>query len=236
MNRVTKQNGLSLIELMLGILLSSLIIAAVLSIFSSARTSSLLIEAESKMLDEAQFAMENLNSVIRMAGYTMDPKAGSNSNLMLARNGDVISGNEGGSENSDQIEIWYEGNDDGSVFDCLGNTITTLPDGTGMVVSNTYYVIDNALKCSRVLEDGDPNTNYTGQPIIGDIAKLDILYGLDTDADGAVNQYKLFHNLSVTDRLKVVAVMIELTLETEVTGDLLQKTFTSATQLRNRTP
>jgi len=234
MTSLKYQTGLSLIELMLGILLSSLIIVAVLSIFSSSRTSSLLIDAESKMLDEAQFAIENLNSVIRMAGYTMDPKAGSNSNVATILNNDVILGNEGGLEASDRIKIWYEGNADGSVFDCLGNTITTKPDGTGELISNEYIVDDNTLVCSRTVDDGNPNTDYTG-PLIDDVAELQILYGLDTDNDGIVNQYRMYTNLSIDDRLKIVAVMIELTLEAEVTGDILRKTFTSAIQLRNRT-
>ncbi len=234
MSSYQRQRGLSLIELMLGILLSSLIIAAVLSIFSSSRTSSLLIDAESKMLDEAQFAIENLNSVIRMAGYTMDPKAGSNSNVATILNNDVILGNEGGNEASDRITVWYEGNDDGSVFDCLGNTITTKADGTGELVSNNYIVDNKSLVCSRSVDDGNPNTNYTG-PLIDNVAKLDILYGLDTNSDGVVNQYRMYNNLSVDDRLQIVSVMIELTLEAEVTGDVLQKTFTSAIQLRNRT-
>lgn len=230
-----QQRGLSLIELMLGILLSSLIIGAVLAIFSGARSSSLLIDAESKMLDEAQFAMESINSVIRMAGYTMNPKAGENSNLAVLKLNDVLLGTEGGSEASDRIEVWYEGNEDGSVFDCHGNTITTnTDDGNGMVVGNQYLVDEeNSLVCSRILEDGNPATDVT-RPIIDNVAKLDILFGVDTDADGIVNQYRLYNKLTVGDRLKVVAVMIELTLETQVTGDVLSKKFTSAVQLRNR--
>lgn len=228
-----QQAGLSMIELMIGILLASLIIAGVLYIFNGSRASSLLIESESKMLDEAQFAMENMNSVIRMAGYTMDPMAGIDS--IVTNSGsptvtaDVIQGTEGGA-NPDTIKIWYEGNSDGSVFDCHGATVGE--DGTsgnGVLRSNQYFIDDSgSLSCAR--NTGGP------QPLIDNVADLQIMYGIDTDdvADGSVNMYKHAGELSVDERLKVVTVMLSLTLEATIVGDTMKKTFTSEIYLRNR--
>ena len=228
------QAGLSMIELMIGILLASLIIAGVLYIFNGSRASSLLIEAESKMLDEAQFAMENMNSVIRMAGYTMDPFAGIDSIVTNAGSptvtADVVQGTEGGSDAPDTIKVWYEGNDDGSVFDCHGETVDE--DGTtgnGILRSNEYFIsATGSLSCVR--DTGN------AQPLINDVADLQILYGIDTDstADGSVNMYKHAGELSVDERLRIVTVMLSLTLEATIVGDTMKKTFTSEIYLRNR--
>ena len=228
------QTGLSLIELMIGIVLASIIVAGVLYIFNGSRASSLLIEAESKMLDEAQFSMENMNSVIRMAGYTMDPKGGGSESIIInpgAANpvpGDVVQGIEGG-ENPDEITVWYEGNDDGSVFDCHGETVDEDgATGRGILRSNHYFVEDGSLNCQR-------NTG-TRQPLIDNVADLQILYGIDTNADpdGAVNIFKTFNEISATERLNIISIMLALTLEADVTGDTLENTFTSTIYLRNR--
>lgn len=230
------QSGLSMIELMIGMLLASLIIAGVLYIFNGSRASSLLIEAESKMLDEAQFAMENMNSVIRMAGYTMDPMAGIDSIITdpaaADLKGDVIKGTDGGASDSDTIEIWYEGNNDSSVFDCYGNTVGLASTGPDVpeLRRNIYYIDDGSLICSKSDNPSDK------QPLIDDVADLQILYGIDTDdtADGSVNMYKHANQLSVDERLKVVTVMLSLTLEATIVGDTMKKTFTSEIYLRNR--
>jgi len=230
------QAGLSMIELMIGILLASLIIAGVLYIFNGSRASSLLIEAESKMLDEAQFAMENMNSVIRMAGYTMDPFAGIDS--IVTNSGsptvtaDVIQGIEGGSNAPDEIKVWYEGNEDGSVFDCHGDNVemnTLITPNEPELRLNHYYLSDSgSLMCAK----------DTGsiEPLINDVADLQILYGIDTDtaADGSVNMYKHAGELNVDERLRIVTVMLSLTLEATIVGDTMKKTFTSEIYLRNR--
>ena len=52
--------------------------------------------------------------------------------------------------------------------------------------------------------------------------------------DGVVNQYKVYEDLSIEDRLKITTVMVELALETVVSGEKFRQTFTSAVQLRNR--
>ena len=230
------QAGLSMIELMIGILLASLIIAGVLYIFNGSRASSLLIEAESKMLDEAQFAMENMNSVIRMTGYTMDPFAGIDS--IVTNTGsptvtaDVIQGLEGGSDAPDEIKVWYEGNEDGSVFDCHGDNVTvntSVTPNEPELRLNHYYLSDSgSLICAK----------DTGaiEPLINDVADLQILYGIDTDsaADGSVNMYKHAGELNADERLRIVTVMLSLTLEATIVGDTMKKTFTSEIYLRNR--
>jgi len=234
------EKGLSLIELMIGIVLASLIIAGVLYIFNGSRASSILIEAESKMLDEAQFSMENMNSVIRMAGYTMDPKGGGHESIITDPTavdpvgGDIIQGVEGG-ESPDEIIVWYEGNNDGSVFDCHGETVSEdSVTGKGILRFNRYFVTETgSLSCERNINTLNDSLI---QPLINDVADLQILYGIDTDVepDGAVNQYKKMDEITNDERLNIISVMLALTLEAMITGERMEKTFTSTIYLRNR--
>lgn len=230
-----RQLGLSLIELMIGLILASLIIAGVLYVFTGARASSLLIETESRMQDDAQFAMDKLNSVIRMAGFASDPLEGA-SDLQIVPptiNGDVIQGVEGGTD-PDEITVWFEGSEDGQVFDCHGHSVDE-----DVLVSNHYYLDEGRLVCDRRKSDTGTPFSSTPQPLIDNVADLQIQFGIDTDdpVDGIVNRYLNFDEITTDDmRLSIISVSLALTLEGNVTGETLQKTFASTIHLRNRAP
>lgn len=247
------ESGLSMIELMIGILLGALIIIVVLYILAGSRASSQTIEAESRMQDNIQFAVEVLNSTIRQAGYANDPTA----DYTGIRNGDIIEGEEGTSGDTDSITIYYQGgrndisgNSDNSIANCLGNNID-LTDGSGnpIISSSRFFVEDNILKCETTqikMVDETQTGSTLIQPLIGSpdspgttgdsqVTDFQILYGLDTTDDGSVNQYKKIDQIAgANERSTIISVSIEITLEERIGADTLQKTFTSAVYLRNR--
>ncbi len=229
-----QQQGLSLIELMIGILLGALIITVVLYILSGSRASSQIIEAESRMQDNIQYAVEILNSTIRQAGYVSNPIHDYTSIIVNGEEGDIINGTEGGTS-PDTIVVYYQGNDDKAVANCLG---TGIDDG---VVSKNTFSISNtgALQCDTQSDSGttasEPLIGGAGGGIDSKVTNLQILYGLDLDDSGSVNQYKTIDLITTAaERNKIVTVSIEITLEEKVGADTLAKTFTSAVYLRNK--
>lgn len=69
MRMVFRQRGLSLIELMIGILLSSLLLLGVLQIFDSNRNTMRMQMAYSRVQESGRFAIDFLTREIRMADY-----------------------------------------------------------------------------------------------------------------------------------------------------------------------
>lgn len=63
------QRGLSLVELMVAIAISLILLAGVLQIFLSSKTSYRLLEATSRVQENGRFAIDFLNKDIRMAGF-----------------------------------------------------------------------------------------------------------------------------------------------------------------------
>ena len=234
------QKGLSLIELMIGILLGALIITVVLYILAGSRASSQMIEAESRMQDNIQYAVEVLNSTIRQAGYVSDPRDGYKSIIVGTEPGDIIHGTEGGDDTTpDTITVYYQGNSDNAVANCLGT-----PIAEEQLSMNKFSIsTDGALQCETSTATGTGTETHS---LIGGIGGVDtggtdsrvtnlqILYGLDQDNSGSVNQYKTIDQISPGDREQIIAVSIQITLEERVGADTLAKTFTSAVHLRNR--
>ncbi len=64
-----RQHGLSLVELMVAIAISLILLAGVLQIFLSSKTSYRLLEATSRVQENGRFAIDFLSKDIRMAGF-----------------------------------------------------------------------------------------------------------------------------------------------------------------------
>lgn len=67
------ESGFTLIELMIGMVLGLILIGGVLSIFIQTQQSSRADNNVARMQDQARFALDELASDIRMAGYLSDP-------------------------------------------------------------------------------------------------------------------------------------------------------------------
>lgn len=69
LSRLTRQKGLSLVELMVAITVGLILLAGVLQIFASSQQSYRVQEATSRLQENGRFAIEFLSRDIRMAGY-----------------------------------------------------------------------------------------------------------------------------------------------------------------------
>lgn len=222
----TRQSGLSMIELMIATVISLFLVSGVLSVFSGSKGSFHLIEAEARMHDNALFAIDTLNNVIRHAGYASDPRndyTTVTAPFVAGNAGDVIQGTQGA---ADTITVWYQGDDDGRISNCLGSNITS-----AQLSRNRFQLNGTDLQCVQDNNGAGAST----QPLISGITDMQILYGIDTIGDGSVNRYVTIDTLGTPLlRDQIVGVKITLTLQEQAGADTLSKTFTTAIALRNK--
>lgn len=236
-NLCSKQSGLTLVELMIAMLIGLFLLQGVLYVFQSSKSGFRLIESEAAMHDSALFAIESLNSTIRMAGHNdfnnatlvFDPSETwqniDTSGLGLGVvAGDIIQGADPAGA-PDQIDVFFEGAADGSTRNCLGAGVAA-----GTVVRNTFTIdaTNNELECGV--------NNAPGEPLVSNVTDMQVTWGIDNNADGEADQFVAYAALgTAAARQNIVALIITLRLSSG-TGDsvIANKTFTTAVALRNK--
>ncbi len=205
------QRGLSLVELMVAMVIGLLIIAAVSSVYLSAKRSYQARDGLSLLQENGRIALKRLRSGISKAGYpgyeNMRPLLADTRHLdqfagLQGSNLEACANNTG--NGTDRITIQFMPR--GEVYtpeDCLGNESKS----TARVV-NSYYIENDTLKCRG-------SGNKAGQPIAENILDLQVLYGIDSDDDGVTDQYKGLPQ-GAADWNHVVAVRIGLLVSSGV--------------------
>lgn len=162
-----KQQGLTLIELMIALVISLLILAGLLTVYQSNKDASRTHDGLVQVQENGRFALDFLIRDIRMAGFPAINTALHNQ----------VSGFDGVGILSDTLVIR---NTTGT--DCLGNVMVP-------VVTNTY-TIANTVRNNR-LGNPIPALFCNGQELVEGIENMQISYGIDTDTDrdGVPNQY-----------------------------------------------
>ncbi|MCX4026719.1 PilW family protein [Endozoicomonas sp. SM1973] len=201
----SNQQGLSLIELMVAVLLGLILTAAVLQIFQSISLTFKHNDQLARIQENGRFSLALLSRDIHMAGYR-NPDKGELLNYFYAdeTNGckatDKFCTNDGGLNQNDRIAVQLEAINE---TDCTGHKVAS-----DKVVVNVYYLeeLDNisTLHCRGF----DPDTKTwlsDPAPLIAGIDAFQILYGIAGD-DGYVTQY--INANRVNDWLKVRAVKI----------------------------
>jgi len=165
------QSGFSLVEILVALTLGLVLLGGTIVIYASSKNSYRLQENVAGMQENARFAIFALRRDLEMAGYPLVNDIAP----FRVGGGDTGDNVNGG---SDRITIRYQ-----SDTDCLGNgTPGTGPD-EGIAV-NRYFIDDNDnLAC---LGNSRPNNP---QPLVENVVNMQILYGVDTDADGGANRY-----------------------------------------------
>jgi type IV pilus assembly protein PilW len=126
--------------------------------------------------ENARIASVILSNAIGKAGFHLDPIA--DPVLVFSPTNPVITGTGSGAT-PDTITVSFE--NDGTIFDCLGNTTGTA--ASPVLVSNTFSIdgTNNTLRCSV--------NGGAAQPLISNIENMAVRYGVDSSGDGSVDQY-----------------------------------------------
>ena len=231
-----RQSGVSLVEIMVALTAALLLTVTVGQIYLANKQTYRLQEAQSRLQEDARYALDIFTRNIRMAGYKTIPwnagtvafprDAGTDTAKPdFGRAGQVITGLYGSAAApaTDKLSVRFHGSGkgscqpDGLVQDCRGSELDA-----GDIAVNSFAVdsANDELQCTAwnetVAKSKDPScklTHYTPspQPIVSGFGNFQVLYGVDTDADRTADQYVTAGSVG-TNWLNVVAVRLSFEL------------------------
>jgi len=205
---IDNERGFSLVEIMIASSLSLVLIAGVLQIYQSSKTTYNLQNELADLQENERIALSVLTTNIRMTGFARDVPVFPfidtvddpvNTSFKLTQ--------DGGGTNNDRITIKFQSN-----TDCLGEDTS----GVGFAV-NTFFIENEELKCrgNGTATGGNPTTVAgTAQPLASNIESMQILYGVNTSSnatDSAPNRYvNIGDSALASDMSNVTGVRIAL--------------------------
>jgi len=245
MNKLQQQAGLSLIEMMIAMILGILLSVGTATVYFSSQRASLAQSQYLALEDNGRLALEVLTQIIEHTGYVStnaSPLAGNErfitSNVVAASCGgqnNVVKTslftNEKTENNNagDSIGIVYIG-DANLNRDCSGAQLPTACQvgGVGTVEASKIY---NHFSVG-INSDNIPVLNCAGSrsadlvEIAEGVENLQVLYGVDNDADNQVDQYVNADNVASWGRVISVQLAILVRSLTKVKKQKESKTFT----------
>jgi type IV pilus assembly protein PilW len=208
-----KQHGMTLIEIMIALIIGAFLIGGVLKIFLNTQQTYRVQENLSRIQENGRFALEFLSRDLRMADYRACHTDSSDNTAITGTNNATATPPDTG---TDTITIKWKKNA------CGASTAT----------STRLFRINNA----TLQRDANDGSGF--QSLIENIEDMQILYGVDTDADKTPNYYVDADN--VADWSQVISVQIALSARSNdanlvTSGDTrLHRTFNTTVVLRNR--
>jgi type IV pilus assembly protein PilW len=234
--------GFTIVEFMVAIAIGLIVSLVVGQIFVGSRQSFSSQEDSARMQENMRSASILLTRTIRLAGYPSN--AGLNPNDIFPKasapaitgvDNLATSGMPSGTDPvkptasspatvPDTITVRYQGSGNGT-----GTPDQTIVDCSGAYVdfnatSANLFAIRPATKPDGVLSSSlycsiDNGTNW--QELVPDIDNMQILYGVDTDADGSANVYQRIADVTSADQLdKVVSVRLWLLMRSPTATNL----------------
>lgn len=208
--------GYSTVEVMVAAGVGLLLLLALTQVFLTSRQSQRLLDGVAALHENARFALERTAQVARLAGYQGDSGPMWLRGPLSASNGGVapLLGTSNSASGSDTLQVAYAGAGDAWEQDCQGNPVVA-----GTTAWSRFSVsAGNELVC-QVSTDGGA-TWSAALPLAGGVEAFHVLYGVDTDADGAANRYVSAPNVVNMD--DVVSLRIGLLMATMEDGLALQ--------------
>lgn len=168
---LSKQHGLTLLELMLALALSLFLILVVAQFFVSGKSSYRTHQAEAELQDRGRYALNWLGQQLRQAGY-VDVSHIKHAGSQFAAAQPFAAGDIIHATASSSLSLRYWGGDAPVLLNCLG-----APAPVASMVSNTIDVADAYLRCDAV-------------PVLPGVLQLAFTYGADQDGDRIPDSYQ----------------------------------------------
>ena len=195
-----KQQGFTIVEIMLAITLSLILIAGVIQVYLSSKASFTMQEQLARLQENQRISIDFLERDILQAGF----------NIPIGDNPITI--DEGANGDSDSITVRYA-----SATDCLGQDT---PNG---IAINRYFIVTDNVQGSRLMCNGnsvDDNGNgLPAQPIADGITNMQVLVGENT-INNAGTSYSAqmpsadrYVNVATANPTRVVSIRIAFLTE-----------------------
>jgi type IV pilus assembly protein PilW len=201
------RRGNSLIECLLATSLSASVMLAAFSMLQNANAAFVWQEQNALLQENGRYALETIARGLHQLAYV--DQASTATDTLSAIQGQDNTGVNG----SDELSLHFAGSGvpaDGNVINCAGFTVATAPPDQGWSI---FYVARNSegepeLRCKYV-----GSTDWSSQALVAGVESFQVLYGVDTDADGIVNQYLNASSVSALSLWdQIVALRIALLL------------------------
>lgn len=195
--------GFTLVECMVAMAIGLLLLSGAFELFAVSRCLFTLQHEVARAQEGGRVALSVMAHTTRQAGFSRDAQRSSDGLAALFHSGAPrVAGTEGGKE-PDTLTVRYQGHEDGSMLDCLGNPVTCMgnaqcaanPAIGSLVVTNRFFLTPaspdsglRSLSCTRSIPAANPPKTDT-QPLAEGVSDLQVTYGLDTDGDMAANRY-----------------------------------------------
>ncbi|MBA3478576.1 MAG: PilW family protein [Lautropia sp.] len=222
------QTGFSLIELLISMLLSSLVILAVVGVYTGSRENYTTQDEVGRLQENMRIGSGIIERTFRQGNYKRFPAPRDQNPMLIAAFSFVpLAGADGTGTspgNSDMIEVRFNGSTDfatatpdGVVVDCMG-----APVASTVQANNRFMVRVDAggrpwLNCST-----DGGISWT--PLIPDVEAMEVLYGLYTSENRSVSSFVTWN--AVTDPTRVVAVKIHMLYRSNAEAGMAPSTQT----------
>ena len=202
----SQQYGLSLLELMITLLISTFLLLGVIQTFINSQTTYRLQESMSRMQEDGSLALEIIGRDLRATGYW---------GCLKGSTGDLL-----GTDATITLKAAFVTIPTGGCSSTVDKTMTYYLAKTSTIV---YAIYGGVLR---------KNTNTQNNDLIEGVEAIQFLYGEDTNADHAVNDYVLANQVLNWEHVISVRVFILITsLEDNLTAQPVAYTFNTLTTL-----
>ena len=202
----SQQQGLSLLEIMIALLISTFLLLGVIQTFINAQTTYRLQESMSRMQEGGSLALEIIGRDLRATGYW---------GCLKGSTGDLL-----GTDATITLKAAFVTIPTGGCSSTVDKTMTYYLAKTSTIV---YAIYGGVLR---------KNTNNQNNDLIEGVEAIQFLYGEDTNGDHAVNDYVIANQVLNWEHVVSVRVLILITsLEDNLTAQPAPYLFNNITTL-----
>ena len=231
-----RQKGFSLIELLIASSIGLIITLGVLAVFANSTAASRMAEAQSRMNEDAQVALNLLSLEIKMAGHNpvnaapnglairspMSPLTLHGCSGMFyfdatSVNDDKLRCEIGESNQAHALFVSYEADTKNTMpsagipTDCLGNKLT-IKSGTYYVAENRYFVSSSQVISAPSLYCKGNGGLGTAQPMVENIEDLQFSYGTMSTPNPVTKRIAGYLSATEVEKLAASASKVDIAI------------------------
>jgi len=258
MKRGSKQDlnrslqGMTLVELMIGLTLGSLLMLIIGQIYVANRQSQKLIDAQGRSQEDLRYAAEAIRRTVGMAGFRVDPAQAATSAFattpllevaLASASGKLSVPGTPGKEiadivpNSEVLLLRFQGGADGAMKDCSNRVVEAEQWATVALFIDTKP--ENSLRCwAWHAQVGNSNPAANSAAVVPNATAFNVSLGVDDNGDSIPNRFVAAG--AAIDPQQIVALRVVMTIEgnyliTE-TGEYVETVLDETFSIRNRAP
>jgi type IV pilus assembly protein PilW len=212
--RRSEQDGFTIIELMIALLIGLFLAGGLLVLVQDNRRVFGNQNQLAQLQDSERLALSMMTDVIQMAGYFPDPTSNSAQSTMLATTattpamvaGQALTGMYSAAVPGDSITVRYTTSGSDGILTCTGTSST----GAISTYINTFSVVVNAAGVGQLVCTREDGVQY---PLVNGVTNLSVTYGVNTSGSGNnVDSYQTAAQVAAASNWSnVISVQIALT-------------------------